>query len=64
MLITSGGAIVSAIGVAEDLVAAGVAESETVRTTEKAPFAVGIPETMPVPEAIDKPPGRPAADQL
>ena len=42
----------------------GVAESATVTTAEKAPLAVGVPEITPVPAAIDKPAGKPVADQL
>ncbi len=62
VLITRAGAIVRVIVFV--LVAGEVAESVTVRTTENVPFAVGVPEMIPVPAAIVKPAGKPVADQL
>ena len=46
------------------VVTAGLEESATVITTENGPLAVGVPEMAPVVEAMDKPAGRPVADQL
>ncbi len=42
----------------------GVAESATVTTTEAAPRTDVVPEITPVAGAIDKPVGKPVADQL
>lgn len=43
--------------------AVGTVASVTVITTELVPAAVGVPEIAPVPELIDKPAGKPVADQ-
>ncbi len=43
---------------------AGVAESVTVTMAENDPLTVGVPEMTPVPAAMDKPAGKPVADQL
>ena len=39
-------------------------ESATVITAENDPLAVGVPEIIPVAAPMDRPVGKPAADQL
>jgi len=46
-----------------DLAAVAFAESVTVRVTEKLPAAVGVPDMTPA-ELIERPLGRPEADQV
>ena len=62
VLITNGGAMVNEIVLVA--VAIGVAESVTVIITGNGPLAEGVPEITPVAEAMDKPAGKPTADQL
>lgn len=63
VLIAGGGGAINKVSVFETETG-GVAESITVTTTGFAPTAVGVPEIMPVPEAMIKPAGKPVADQL
>ena len=63
VLITGGVLAITSVKFAE-VVNAGLLASKTFTVIELLPEAVGVPEITPVEAFMDKPAGKPVADQL